>query len=300
MSAFWSGWIIVLSALNIVGCLWLIRWTMKKRAGEAAEGDTTGHSWDGDLQEYNNPLPRWWLWLFYITLVFAVVYLVLYPGMGNWKGVLGWSSGNTLGADEKSMYVKEMTAAAEKYDPIYEKYAAVSVSDLATGAEYQEARDMGKRLYLTYCMQCHGSDAGGATGYPNLTDAVWNWGGSAEQIRVSIANGRIGMMPAHPHLDDATVDTLVSYLTGDETAAEAGQAAFMSSGCVGCHGVDGKGNPILGAPNLMDEDWLFGGGPSAIAQSIKEGRNGKMPAHQELLGDNKVHLLTAYVYSLSK
>ena len=300
MSAFWSGWIIVLSALNILGCLWLIRWTMKKRAGEAAEGDTTGHSWDGDLQEYNNPLPRWWLWLFYITLVFAVVYLVLYPGMGNWKGVFGWSSGNTLGANEKSMYVKEMTAAEEKYGPIYEKYAAVSVSDLATGAEYQEARDMGKRLYLTYCMQCHGSDAGGATGYPNLTDAVWNWGGSPEQIRVSIANGRIGMMPAHPHLDDATVDTLVSYLTGDTTAAEAGQAAFMSSGCVGCHGVDAKGNPILGAPNLMDEDWLFGGGPSAITKSIKEGRNGKMPAHQELLGDNKVHLLTAYVYSLSK
>jgi len=293
MSTFWSLWIIILSALNIAGCLWLIRWTMKKRAGEAAEGDTTGHSWDGDLQEYNNPLPRWWLWLFYITLVFAVVYLVLYPGMGNWKGVLGWSS-------HGSQYQAEMDAAAQKYDPIYEKYAAVSIEDLASGEEYKEARDMGKRLYLTYCMQCHGSDAGGAKGYPNLTDEVWNWGGSPAQIKTSIAMGRKALMPAHGHLDEATISTLVSYLTGDETAAEAGQAAFMTSGCVGCHGIDGKGNPILGAPNLMDEDWLFGGGPSAITKSIVEGRNGEMPAHQELLGDNKVHLLTAYVYSLSK
>lgn len=293
MSAFWSGWIMILSALNIVGCFWLIRWTMKKRAGEAAEGDTTGHSWDGDLEEYNNPLPRWWLWMFYITLFFAVVYLTLYPGMGNWKGVLGWSS-------HGSQYGSEMAQAAAKYDPIYEKYAAVSVADLATGDEYQEARDMGKRLYLTYCMQCHGSDAGGAQGYPNLTDAVWNWGGAPEQIKLSIANGRKGMMPPHPQLDDATVKTLVSYLTGDAAAAEAGQAAFMSSGCVACHGIDGKGNPILGAPNLMDEDWLFGGGPSAITETILKGRNGEMPAHQELLGDNKVHLLTAYVYSLSK
>ena len=293
MSTFWSGWIIVLSGLNILGCLWLVRWTMKKRAGEAAEGDVTGHKWDENLEEYNNPLPRWWLWMFYITLAFAVVYLVLYPGMGNWKGVLGWTS-------HGSQYESEMAKAAEKYDPLYQKYAAVAVADLATGAEYQDARDMGKRLYLTYCMQCHGSDAGGAKGYPNLTDNVWNWGGSPEQIKVSIADGRKALMPAHGHLGEDTIDTLVGYLTGDATAQESGKAAFMSSGCVGCHGLDGTGNPILGAPNLMDDDWLYGAGPSAIRDSIVKGRNGEMPAHQELLGGDKVHLLSAYVYSLSQ
>jgi len=300
MSAFWSGWIIVLTGLNILGCWWLIRWTMKKRAGESAEGDVTGHVWDENLEEYNNPLPRWWLWLFYITLVFGIVYLVLYPGMGTWKGVLGWSSGNVIGADDKSQYAGEMRYAAEKYDPLYQQYAAVAVADLATGAEYQDARDMGKRLYLTYCMQCHGSDAGGATGFPNLTDGVWNWGGSPEQIKVTIANGRKALMPAHAHLGDETIDTLVSYLTGDATAAESGKAAFMSSGCIACHGVEGTGNPILGAPNLMDEDWLYGAGPSAIRDVLLKGRNGEMPAFQELLGGDKVHLLTAYVYSLSK
>ena len=298
MSTFWSGWIIFLTALNILGCWWLIRWTMKKRAGESAEGDVTGHTWDDNLEEYNNPLPRWWLWLFYITLVFAVVYLVLYPGMGTWKGVLGWSSGNTLGADDKSMFVKEQTAAAEKYGPIYQQYAAVAIADLATSAEYQDARDMGKRLYLTYCMQCHGSDAAGAKGFPNLTDDVWNWGGSPERITETIAHGRNAMMPPHGHLGDETINTLVSYLSGDATAAESGKAAFTSSGCIACHGPDATGNPILGAPNLMDDDWLYG--KRRIEETIRGGRQGQMPAHQDLLGDDKVHLLASYVYSLSR
>ncbi|MCG8686146.1 MAG: hypothetical protein MI892_14805, partial [Desulfobacterales bacterium] len=162
MSSFWSGWIIVLTVANILGCFWLIWWTMRRRAGEAAQGDVTGHTWDGDLQEYNNPLPRWWLWLFYITLFFGVGYLALYPGLGNFQGFLGWSSTGT-------QYKNEMQQAAEKYDPIFQQYAAVAVADLASKPEYQEARDMGKRLYLTYCMQCHGSDAGGARGFPDLT-----------------------------------------------------------------------------------------------------------------------------------
>jgi len=306
MSTFWSGWIIVLTALNIVGCWWLIRWTMKKRAGESAEGDVTGHTWDDNLEEYNNPLPRWWLWLFYITLVFAVVYLVLYPGMGTWKGVLGWSSGNTLGADDKSMFVKEQTAAAEKYGPIYRQYAAVAIADLATGAEYQDARDMGKRLYLTYCMQCHGSDAGGSRGFPNLTDDDWLYGGSPEAILASIANGRNGIMPAFAHLDEATTGQLAQFvlsLTGrstDAAGAEAGKAAFIANGCAGCHGADGKGNQLIGAPNLTDDYWLYGGSKSMIVKTIQGGRNGVMPAHQKLLGDDKVHILAAYAYSLSK
>jgi cytochrome c oxidase cbb3-type subunit 3 len=299
MSSFWSGWIIVLTVANILACLWLIRWTMKKRSDEAATGDVTGHTWDGNLQEYNNPLPRWWLWLFYMTLIFAGGYLALYPGLGKFAGVLGWSS-------HGSQYEGEMQRAAEKYDPIYERYAAVPVADLATGEEYAEAREMGKRLYLTYCMQCHGSDARGSRGYPNLADSDWLWGGTPEQILASIAVGRMAVMPAHAHLSEDAVDNLVSYvlsLSGrdvDAGKAEKGKETYLTAGCIGCHGADAAGNQMLGAPNLTDKTWLYGGSEGMVTESIVKGRNGVMPAHEELLGDNKIHILTAYVYSLSK
>jgi cytochrome c oxidase cbb3-type subunit III len=300
MSTFWSGWIIVLSGLNIIGCFWLIRWTMKKRAGESAEGDTTGHTWDDTLQEFNNPLPRWWLWLFYVTLIFAVVYLIQYPGMGNWKGVLGWTSGNTLNASADSQYANEMDKAEKKYAPIYQQYASVSVADLATDPQYSEAREMGKRLFLTYCMQCHQSDASGTRGYPNLTDHDWLWGGSPEQIVATISNGRQATMPSWAQLGDKTIDTLASWLSGDKAAAKAGEAAFLASGCVGCHGMDAKGNQALGAPNLTDNIWLYGGTKKTIEKTIRNGRHGQMPAFEKLLGNEKIHLLASYVYSLSK
>ncbi len=305
MSAFWSGWIIILTVGNILGCVWLIWWTMRRRAGESAQGDVTGHTWDGDLQEYNNPLPRWWLWLFYITLVFGAAYLIMYPGLGKFGGVLGWSSGNTLAPTGGSQYAGEMQKAAEKYDPIFKQYAAVAVTDLATQPEYQEAREMGKRLFLTYCMQCHGSDAGGSRGFPNLTDEAWLWGGAPEQIKVSIAAGRNGVMPPHAHIGEDKIDQVTAHvmsLSGrevDAAKAEAGKEVFMTVGCIGCHGLDGTGNQMLGAPNLTDKTWLYGGSAGAIKQTLNAGRNGVMPAHQELLGDEKVHLLTAYVYSLS-
>ncbi|MBT8429766.1 MAG: cytochrome-c oxidase, cbb3-type subunit III [Gammaproteobacteria bacterium] len=297
MSSFWSGWIIILTVGNILGCIWLVWWTMRRRADESAQGDVTGHTWDGDLQEYNNPLPRWWLWLFYITLVFGAGYLILYPGLGKFGGVLGWSSTD-------SQYQGEMAKAAEKYDPIFKQYAAVAVTDLATKPEYQEAREMGKRLFLTYCMQCHGSDAGGSRGFPNLTDDTWLWGGTPEQIRVSITNGRNGVMP-NLGLSPEQVDNLTAHvmsLSGrdaDPAKAEAGKEAFMTAGCLGCHGMDGTGNQMLGAPNLTDNVWLYGGSPGAIKQTLTKGRAGVMPAQKELLSEEKIHLLTAYVYSLS-
>jgi len=299
MTTFWSGWIIVLTVGNILACFWLIRWTMKKRSGEATSGDVTGHTWDGDLQEYNNPLPRWWLWLFYITLLFGIGYLALYPGLGNFAGVKGWTS-------HGSQYQAEMQAAEEKYGPIYKQYAAVAVADLASKPEYEEARAMGKRLFLTYCMQCHGSDARGSRGYPNLADGDWLWGGAPEQVTMSIASGRNGIMPAHAHLGDEAIDNVTGYvmsLSGREVAAarvEAGQQVFMTAGCLGCHGMDGTGNQLLGAPNLTDSTWLYGGSEGVIKQTIAKGRAGVMPAHQDLLGDDKVHLLAAYVTSLSK
>jgi cytochrome c oxidase cbb3-type subunit 3 len=299
MSSFWSAWIIVLTLGNIAACFWLIRWTMKKRAGESAAGDVTGHTWDGDLQEYNNPLPRWWLWLFYITLVFALGYLILFPGLGSYQGTLGWSS-------HGSQYESEMKAADEKYGPIYKQFAAVAITDLATKPEYEEARAMGKRLFLTYCMQCHGSDARGSRGFPNLADNDWLWGGSPEQITMSITNGRNGMMPAHAHLGEEAIDNVASYvmsLSGrqvDAAKAAAGQQTFLTAGCIGCHGMDGKGNQLLGAPNLTDKTWLYGGSEGVIKQTITKGRGGVMPAHKDLLGEDKIHLLAAYVSSLSK
>ena len=304
MSSFWSGWIIVLTVANILGCFWLIWWTMRSRAGEAAQGDVTGHTWDGDLQEYNNPLPRWWLWLFYITLFFAAAYLALYPGLGKFAGFLGWTS-------HGSQYQAEMDKAAEKYDPIFKQYAAVAVTDLAAKPEYQEAREMGKRLFLTYCMQCHGSDAGGSRGFPNLTDGDWLWGGSPEQIQMSIANGRNGMMPKHGpgegglNIGDEKIDQVATYvmsLSGrnvDASKAAAGKEVFMTVGCLACHGMDGTGNQMLGGPNLTDGTWLYGGSEGTIKQTITGGRGGVMPAHKDLLGDEKIHLLTAYVISLS-
>lgn len=296
MSSFWSGWIIVLTVGNILACFWLIWWTMRRKSGESASGDVTGHTWDGDLQEYNNPLPRWWLGLFYITLFFAAVYLALYPGLGNFQGLLGWSS-------HGSQHGAEMAAAEEKYGPKFAQFRGMAIADVAKN---EEALGMGKRLYLTYCMQCHGSDARGARGFPNLADNDWLWGGMPEQILASIANGRNGVMPAHAHLGDAAIDDLAAYVASlsgrasDAAKVEAGKSTFMTAGCVGCHGMDAKGNQMLGAPDLTDNTWLYGGSEGLIKQTIAKGRNGVMPAHQDLLGDDKVHLLAAYVYSLSK
>ncbi|MGD2117259.1 MAG: cytochrome-c oxidase, cbb3-type subunit III [Chromatiales bacterium] len=268
---------------------------MKKRAGESAEGDVTGHTWDGDLQEYNNPLPRWWLWMFYITLIFAAGYLYLYPGLGNYKGALNWTA--------QSQWQEEMADAKEKYDPIYAQYRNVAIEDLAKNPD---ATAMGKRLFLTYCVQCHGSDARGSTGYPNLTDDDWLWGNAPDRIQESIAQGRTGAMPAwQPILGDEGVDNVVEYvltLSGrkaDASKAEAGKALYDVN-CIACHNPDGSGNQFLGAARLTDDTWLYGKSKSAIRKTIAEGRQGKMPAHGKLLGSDKVHVLAAYVYSLSQ
>lgn len=300
MSSFWSWWIIVLTLANILGCFWLIWWAMRRQTGNVEQGDaTTGHIWDGDLQEYNNPLPRWWLWLFYITLFFGAVYLALYPGLGSFPGLLGWSS-------QDSQYRAEMAKADEKYGPIFAQYAAVAVNDLASKPEYQEAREMGKRLFLTYCTQCHGSDAGGVRGFPNLSDDDWLWGGAPEQIKMSISAGRRGVMPSNAHLGDEQIDNVANYVVqlsgreADDDKATAGKQAFLTAGCAGCHGMDGKGNQLLGAPNLTDEIWLYGGSLGVVKQTIAQGRNGVMPAHEDLLGPERIHLLAAYITSLSR
>jgi cytochrome c oxidase cbb3-type subunit III len=285
--------ITVVTVLNVVGCGWLIWWTARSVPGEAAKGEVTGHVWDGDLQERNNPMPRWWLILFFATIVFCLVYFLLYPSLGGFKGVLGWS--------KQSQYAQEMAEAAERYGPMY---AAFRGQDIPALAANPKALALGRSLFLTNdCINCHGSDARGATGFPNLTDKDWLHGGEPQDIVESITHGREGLMPA---LGDALgpqgVDEVVSYvltLSGRQAPADqaaAGKARFVL--CAACHGADGKGNQTLGAPNLTDDIWLYGGSADAIRRSVTFGHHGQMPAHQ-WLGEDKIRLLAAYVYSLS-
>ncbi|MGA8706992.1 MAG: cytochrome-c oxidase, cbb3-type subunit III [Steroidobacteraceae bacterium] len=282
----------VVTVLNVLGCGWLIWWTARSRPGEAAKGDVTGHVWDGDLQERNNPMPRWWLLLFFGSIIFCLIYFALYPALGTFRGVLGWS--------KQSQYAQEMAAAEARYAPIY---AAFRGQDVPALAQDPKAVALGRSLFLNTCINCHGSDARGATGFPNLTDNDWLHGGEPKDIIESITHGREGIMPAWGSvLGPQGVDEVVAYvltLSGRSAPADkaaAGAARFAV--CAACHGADGKGNQIIGAPNLTDDIWLYGGSTDAIRQSITFGRHGQMPAHQ-WLGDDKIRLLAAYVYSLS-
>lgn len=294
MNTFLSGFIIVFTIANILACWWLIRWTAKPRPGEGASTDTTGHVWDDDLTEYNKPMPRWWLILFYLTIIFGLIYLVLYPGLGSFDGVLGWS--------QYKEYEEQVAEARAEYAPLYEKYAAMPIPELAGNAE---AMQTGQRIFANNCAVCHGSDARGARGFPNLADGDWLYGGDPSQIKASIMNGRQGMMPAlGGALGEEAVEQVANYvyaLNGrqppDPAAAKAGQQGYMTY-CVACHGPQGKGNPAMGAPNLTDETWLYGGSLETIKQAVVNGRQGNMPAHQDLLGPERVHVVAAYVYSL--
>jgi len=258
-------------------------------------GKTMGHVWDETLEEYNNPMPKWWSWLFVITVIFGLVYLALYPGLGSFKGVLGWTA-----VGQYNIERERMDATVK---PLYDKYSAM---DLQAIAGDKQAMEMGKRLYLTYCMQCHGADARGAKGFPNLTDSDWQFGGEPAQIEQTIADGRMGVMPAHAQLGADTIKDLANYvrslsgLPNDSVRAAKGKEAFASAGCSGCHGPDAKGMAALGAPNLTDKVWLYGSSEATIVETITNGRQNKMPAWKEFLGDAKVHLLAAYVLSLGQ
>jgi cytochrome c oxidase cbb3-type subunit III len=292
-SEFWSAAIAIITIVSILGCAALL-FSQSKRRRTPGQVDTTGHVWDDDLAEYSNPLPRWWMWLFYLTVVFALVYLVLFPGLGSFGGTLGWSS--------QQRFEAEMAAANREFGPLYEKYRSM---DLKAVAADPQAREMGQRLFLNNCAQCHGSDAGGSRGFPNLRDGDWLYGGAPEQIKASIAQGRSGLMPpqaatlgtAEDVKDVAAYALSLSGRTHDGLRAQRGKSKFATL-CAACHGQEGKGNPMLGAPDLTDKVWLYGGSEPAIVETISKGRNGIMPAHQDLLGEAKVHLLAAYLLSL--
>ncbi len=292
MSEFWSWWIIVITLVNVFGCWALLLWTRKMK-GSIEENETTGHIYDG-IEEYNNPLPKWWLNMFNISLFFSVIYLILYPGLGNFVGILGWT--------QTGQHAEEVAEAKKVYAPLFAKYANTPIEELS---KVKQATEMGKRIFVNTCFGCHGSDARGNTGYPNLTDKDWLYGGSAANIEHSINYGRNGIMPGFATSFNAKqIDGLVQYvgkLAGhpvNESKANIGKMLFDQQ-CFVCHGADAKGNIAMGAPDLTDNIWLYGGSATSIAKTIKDGRMGKMPAHLDLLGKEKSHLVTAYIYSLS-
>ncbi|RSZ59898.1 cytochrome-c oxidase, cbb3-type subunit III [Massilia atriviolacea] len=292
-SGFWDLYIVVITILAIVGCGVLL-WSQSTHTVEPGSDGTTGHVWDENLTELNTPLPRWWMWLFYITIVFALAYLVLYPGLGSYAGKLGWKSSGE--------YQQELAKADADYGPLFAKYAS---EDLKVVAADPQAHAIGERMFLTYCAQCHGSDARGNKGYPDLTDKDWLHGGEPSVIKETIMKGRTGMMPPMGAAvgSEADIENVAHYvkslsgLTADPIKVSFGKPKFAA--CIACHGAGGVGNQALGAPNLADKVWLYGGSAETIMETIRKGRTNSMPAFHEFLGESKVHVLAAYVWSLS-
>jgi len=294
-SSGWSNYIALVSLVGIFWCIWLLASVRKTKVILGPDGQVTdtGHVWDGDLRELNNPLPRWWMWMFLLSCIFGLVYLVLYPGLGAYPGILGYSTDGSL--------MKSMTTANDELKPVYAKYVKMDIVQVAADPK---AREMGQRLFLNSCAQCHGSDAGGAKGFPNLTDRDWLYGGSPENIKTTITNGRSGVMPPFPQLDSKQIVDVANYvrslsgLPADDLKAARGAEVFKAN-CVACHGADGKGNIALGAPNLTDKTWLYGSSEATIVETVTKGRMAMMPAQDKVLSPEKIQLLTAYVWGLS-
>ncbi|MDG1583396.1 cytochrome-c oxidase, cbb3-type subunit III [Pseudomonas sp. GOM6] len=304
MSTFWSWYISILTIGSLIALLWLLFATRKgQQPGQTNQ--TLGHAFDG-IEEFDNPLPRWWFMLFLGTLIFAAGYLLLYPGLGNFAGTLpGYEGGWT----QVKQWQREMDKADQQFGPIYASYAALPVEEVAKD---ERALKMGGRLFASNCSVCHGSDAKGAYGFPNLTDSEWRWGGDAASIKQTITAGRTGMMPPQAAMiGEEGVHNVAAYVLtelagrklpeGETADIAAGQKIFAST-CFACHGVDGTGTPSMGAPNLTKPSaFIYGSSFAQLQQTIRYGRSGHMPAQLQYVGsEDKVHLLTAYVYSLSQ
>ncbi|MEN9759454.1 MAG: hypothetical protein RL676_603 [Pseudomonadota bacterium] len=295
VSEFWNLYVIVLSALSIAACAVLLYALSRQKVIPGQDPGTTGHVWDENLQEYNNPLPRWWMMLFYITIVFAVLYLVLYPGLGNTRGVLGWSS--------TGQHAKEVEKADKEFGPLYAKFAAM---DFETLSKDPAGMAIGQRLFLNNCAQCHGSDGRGAKGFPNLADNDWLWGDSPEAIKTAVLAGRQGVMPpmgaalGSPEMVENVANYVLSLSGTPHDTAKAAAGKPMFAACAACHGANGEGNISMGAPRLSDKTWLVSGTVASITHTINNGRHGVMPAWKDFLGEEKSHIVAAYAYSLSK
>lgn len=290
---FWPVFVTVVTLVSIVACLLLLWFTGKARAMTASD-NTTGHVWDGDLREMNNPLPRWWAWLFVLTVIFALVYLALYPGLGSYSGKLGWTS--------TGQHRAELDKGNADVAPLYAKFTAMAPESVAADPQ---AMAIGERLFMNNCAQCHGSDARGSKGIPNLTDKDWLHGGAPATIKETLIKGRMGNMPpmaaavGSPE-DVRNVAQYVLSLSGsphDSVQAALGKPKFAV--CAACHGADGKGNPALGAPNLTDDIWLHGYGEAAILAMVNNGKANQMPAQADKLTEAQIHVLASYVWGMS-
>jgi cytochrome c oxidase cbb3-type subunit 3 len=292
-SNFWSVYVTVITIVSILACL-LLLWLSGKTKAMTASDNTTGHVWDGDLREMNNPLPRWWVWLFIITILFSGAYLAMYPGLGTYEGKLGWT--------QAGQHAAEVAKGNKEVEPLYARFNGMKPEDVAKDPQ---AMAIGDRLFMNNCAQCHGSDARGSKGFPNLADADWLYGGAPDVIKETLVKGRIGNMPpmaaAVGTPDDVkNVAHYVLSLSGspnDSVRASLGKAKFGA--CAACHGADGKGNPALGAPNLTDDVWLHGWGENAIIRMVNEGKVNQMPAQAGKLTDAQIHVLASYVWGLS-
>ena len=300
MSTGWSWYVIGLIVLNIVGCGWLLWWTAKRRPGDP-KPEETSHVWDGDLTEYNKPLPKWWINLFWLTIIFGVAYLAWFPGMGNLPGVGKWTS--------QGEHKLQQTAENAKLESTFAPFQGKPIDVLAADPT---ARQLGRSIFNNTCATCHGSSAQGAVGYPNLSDKIWHWGGSPDRVLETVLNGREGVMPEWGTVltgmgGEHAVDYVAAYvralsspdksLYNDYMAAQ-GKKLYEGV-CVACHGPEGKGNQEMGAPDLTDSYWLYGNSPEVLHQTIAKGRHGVMPAHRALLGETRARLVAAYVWSLS-
>lgn len=292
-SNFWSVYVTGISLVGIFACL-LLLWFSGKAKAMTANDNTTGHVWDGDLREMNNPLPRWWVWLFIITVIFALAYLVMYPGLGNYAGKFGWSA--------ISQYESEVAQGNKEVEPLYARFNSMKPEDVAGDPQ---AMAIGERLFMNNCSQCHGSDARGSKGFPNLSDKDWLHGGTPDKIVETLVKGRMGNMPAMAAAvgtadDVRNVANYVLSLSAsphDSVKAALGKSKFGT--CAACHGADGKGNQAIGAPNLTDDVWLHGWGENAIVSIINNGKVNQMPAQEGKLTESQIHVLASYVWSLS-
>lgn len=289
MSAAWHWFVIAGVGLSIIGILALL---FGNRV--APQDKTTGHIWDG-IEELDTPLPSWWIGLFVGSIVFALIYLIIYPGLGNFQGITQWSSSNEH--DQKQQ------AHEQRFSPIYARLASLNVEEFSAD---KQARQVGRRLFINHCSNCHGVSAQGTFGIPNLTDNAWAWGGDLASIKHSINYGRIGQMPPWGAVlgEDGSIAVAHHILKlgnkdHNPELATTGATTYNSF-CLACHGPTGQGNTLLGAPNLVDDSWLYGSTIEAIATTVKKGRANKMPAHGELLGDEKTQILARYVKSLSQ
>jgi len=293
-SSFWPIFITVISVGGVIGCALLLWLTSKIKATSPNGDNTNGHVWDETLREMNNPLPRWWVWMFIITIVFSLFYFAAYPAIGTYAGKLGWT--------QVKQYEQEMETANKTIAPLYAKFAAMPIDQLALNPE---AKAIGERIFMNNCAQCHGSDAHGSRGFPNLTDKDWIHGGSPEKIAETITNGRVGMMPpmAAAVGTEDDVKNVANYVLSlsnsdhDATRAAAGKEKFAV--CAACHGADGKGNQAIGALNLTDNIWLHGAGEEAIIKRINEGKVNQMPAQGAKFTPEQIHVLASYVWGLS-